>query len=68
MDGMTILAIFLILWGLSTLLVGALRPQVLWKNAKIQGFVSILSDSGTTILFVVIGLAAMVGGILILVL
>jgi hypothetical protein len=66
MDVLTFVAIFLILWGLATLLVGLLKPKSIWKNAKIQGFVSLLSETGTTIFFVIIGLVAMVGGVLIL--
>jgi hypothetical protein len=66
MDILTVLAYFLILWGLATLLTGLFKPKVLWKNAKIQGFVSLLSETGTVIFFGIIGLAALVGGIWIL--
>ncbi|MDJ0755017.1 MAG: hypothetical protein QNJ45_15955 [Ardenticatenaceae bacterium] len=68
MNGLTILAIFLILWGLATFSVGVFKPGVLWNNAKIQGFVSVLSERGTVIFLGVIGALAVVGGILLLVL
>ena len=66
MNGITILAIFLILWGAATLLVGILRPKALWELGKIQGFVTILTARGTTIFFTVIGLLALAGGVALL--
>lgn len=54
----TIIGILAVAWGAATLLVGLLKPQALWQMGKIQGFVSLLSETGTTIFFVVIGLAA----------
>lgn len=59
----TILGILAVLWGAATVFVGLARPSALWKNAKIQGFVSLLSETGTTIFFVIIGLAAVGLGI-----
>lgn len=68
MNGVTILAIFLILWGLATFSVGLFKPPMLWNNAKIQGFVSVLSERGTVIFLSVIGALALAGGILLLIL
>ncbi len=66
MDGLTILAVFLILWGSATLLVALLKPPRLWQMGKIQGFVQVLSETGAVILFVVVAVAAIVGGVLLL--
>ncbi len=54
----TVIGILAIAWGAATLLVGLLKPQAVWQMGKIQGFVSLLSETGTTIFFVAIGLAA----------
>jgi hypothetical protein len=61
------LGIFLIIWGILALIIGILRPAKLWKIGKIQGFVQLLGDTGTQILFSIMGVIAIVGGILILV-
>ena len=66
MEGIDYLGIFLILWGASTLLVGLLRPKRLWEIGKIQGFVTLFTERGTTIFFAVVGLLAIVGGAAIL--
>lgn len=61
------LGIFLVIWGILALLIGILKPANLWKIGKIQGFVQLLGDKGTQILFSIMGVIAFVGGILILV-
>jgi hypothetical protein len=63
MNALTILALFLIAWGALTLLVGLLRPRTIWKMGKLQGFVQLLGETGTVILLVGLGLAAIGGGI-----
>ncbi|MEZ4519870.1 MAG: hypothetical protein R3C44_24580 [Chloroflexota bacterium] len=63
----TILGVLAILWGVATIFVGSARPQGLWNNSKIQGFVSLLSATGTTIFFVIIGLAAIALGLWLLI-
>ncbi|MBI9047064.1 MAG: hypothetical protein JEZ06_21440 [Anaerolineaceae bacterium] len=67
MDSLTILAIFLLAWGTAAILLAIFKPKKIWKIGKIQGFVHLLGNTGTTILFVIMGLAAIVGGILLLV-
>lgn len=57
------LGIFLIVWGAATLLTAALKPDLLWNNAKIQGFVKVFKETGTTVVLGLIGLAAVAGGI-----
>ena len=66
MDGITILGSFLILWGIGTALVAIFKPKRIWKIGKIQGFVQLLGDTGTLILFLVLAVVAIVGGLLIL--
>lgn len=66
MSIMTILGIFLVAWGLATGAVGLFRPEGLWRNPKIQGFVQLMGEQGAAIFLIVVGLAALVGGILIL--
>ena len=64
---MTILGWFLLVWGVATMVVGVFRPDPIWQLGKIQGFVGVFGDVGTTILLVVVGVAATVGGALILI-
>lgn len=54
----TIIGILAIAWGATTLFVAFAKPQAIWRLGKIQGFVSLLSESGTMIFFAVLGLAA----------
>ncbi len=65
---MTYLAIFLIIWGAGTASVAYSKPKSIWQIGKIQGFVQLIGEQGTTILFSILGLAALIGGILILIL
>lgn len=60
---LTILGLLAILWGAATLYVGLARPASIWQIGKIQGFVGLLSERGTTIFFAVIGLAAVALGV-----
>ncbi len=66
MDILTILGWFLVLWGLATFSLGIFRFGFLWRIGKVQGFVQILGERGTQIFFAAVGLAAAVGGALIL--
>lgn len=68
MDTLTIIAVFLIAWGALTLLVGLLKPKAVWSIGKVQGFVQLIGETGTTIFFGVVGAAALIGGVLILIL
>lgn len=63
---MIVLAVFLILWGLSSLIIGLLRPAAVWNLGKIQGFVKLLGNTGTTVLLALVGAAALAGGIILL--
>lgn len=66
MDLQLTLAIFLILWGLATTSLGLFRPPFLWNIGKVQGFVQVIGETGTRIFMALIGLAALIGGILLL--
>ena len=63
---MTALGVFLILYGITTLTIAILKPKPIWQIGKIQGFVQVLTERGTVIFFVIVGLAALGGGIAIL--
>jgi hypothetical protein len=67
MDFLTGLAYFLIVWGAATLGLAIFRWDFLWKIGKVQGFVQLLGEKGTSIFFGIAGGAAIVGGVLILV-
>ncbi len=66
MDTLTIIAYFLIVWGAATLSLAIFRFDFLWKIGKVQGFVQLLGDKGTSIFFGIVGVIAIVGGILML--
>ncbi len=66
MDILTIVAILLILYGLACLYVGLAKPQAIWKLDKLEGFVQLLSEKGTVIMLVGLGIATLVGGIVLL--
>ncbi len=66
MTPIQITGLVLIAWGIATALVGLLKPASLWKMGKFQGFTQILGEKGATILFIVVGIAALIGGMLLL--
>lgn len=57
------IGIALIVYGALTLYVALAKPEPVWRMGKIQGFVQLLSEKGTVILFVVVGLAALAAGL-----
>ena len=63
MDSLVAIGYFLVLWGLGTFYVAVIRPEKIWKLGKIQGFVQLLGDRTTSILFTVLGLVALIAGI-----
>ena len=67
MTGLIILAIILILWGVIATLIAIIKPKKLWEIGKIQGFVKLMGDTATTIMILVLGVGAIVAGVLILV-
>lgn len=66
MDLLTIIAVFLILYGLACFYVALAKPEAIWRLGKLQGFVQLLSEKGTVIMLLVLGAAALVGGLAIL--
>lgn len=56
--GLFILGIFLIVWGAATALIAFLKPKPIWQMGKIQGFVKLLGETGTVILFLVMTVIA----------
>lgn len=67
MDTLTIIAWALILYGIFTLYVAYAKPRSIWNIGKIQGFVQLLTEKGTVIFFSIVGIATIVGGVLLLV-
>lgn len=67
MDGLTIFALFLILWGLGTIAVAVFKPKNIWELGKLRGFVELLGEKGATIFFSAAGLTALGGGVWILI-
>ena len=65
--GLMILGILLIVWGLLAVGLALFKPKKIWAIGKIQGFVNLLGDKGTRILFIIIGAAAITAGIILLV-
>jgi hypothetical protein len=66
MDTLTIIAYALILYGVLTLYIAYVKPKSIWKMGKIQGFVQLLTETGTVIFFSIVGVGTIVGGIFIL--
>ncbi|MCO4772816.1 MAG: hypothetical protein KDA24_22480 [Deltaproteobacteria bacterium] len=67
MSNMQYLGIFLVLWGISTLAVAALKPPALWNIAKIQSLVKSFGDKGTVIFMSVWGVVGLGAGVALLV-
>ena len=67
MDTLTIIAWALILYGIFTLYIAYAKPKAIWNLGKIQGFVQLLTEKGTVIFFSIVGIATIVGGVLLLV-
>jgi hypothetical protein len=66
MDTLTIIAYALILYGILTLYIAFAKPKAIWNIGKIQGFVQLLTETGTVIFFSIVGIGTSVGGVLIL--
>jgi hypothetical protein len=66
MDTLTIIAYALILYGVLTLYIAYVKPKSIWKMGKIQGFVQLLTETGTVIFFSIVGVGTIVGGIFLL--
>ena len=68
MNGLALLGLFLILYGLFVLFMAITKkPEAIWKMGKIQAFIKVLGMTGTVIFFYIFGAAALGGGIWILV-
>ena len=64
MNGLALLGIFLVLYGVFVFfLTFTKKPQSIWNMGKIQGFVKALGETGAVIFFLVWGAAALGVGI-----
>lgn len=61
------LGIGLILYAILVFWITFAKPEKLWNSGKIQAFVKILGGTGTTIFFIIFGLAALGVGIWLLI-
>jgi len=66
METGTLGGIFFLLWGLATAYIALKRPPKIWQIGKIQGFVQLIGETATSILFLVMALVALVGGYLLI--
>ena len=66
MDTLAIIAYALILYGILTLYIAYFKPKAIWNIGKIQVFVQLLSEKGTVIFFSIVAVAAIAGGIFLL--
>ncbi|HUF39782.1 MAG TPA: hypothetical protein VMN57_14755 [Anaerolineales bacterium] len=66
MDLLNWIGIFLVVWGGGTLWVAVRKPRAVWGTGKVQGFVQLLTERGAVILFSVLGAAALIGGLALL--
>lgn len=62
MEPLLLLAIFLFVYGALVIVITIFKPEPIWKMAKIQGFIKLLGEKGTVILFFLVAVAAIVGG------
>jgi hypothetical protein len=68
MDGMTILAIVLLLYGALCLALALFNaPAAIWNMGKIEGFKKLLGEVGTQVFLGVWGVAGIVLGVWLLV-
>jgi hypothetical protein len=61
-DGLLILAIVLWVYAVAVIVIALAKPAPIWNLAKIQGFVKMMGEKGTTIFFIVWAIAVAVGG------
>lgn len=56
--GLLILGIFLLVYAVVVVYIALAKPERIWKMGKIQGFTSILGDTGAMIFFLVVAAIA----------
>ena len=68
MNGLALLGLFLILYGIFVVVLALTKkPAAIWNMSKIQGFVKVLGNTGTLVFFLVWAAAAFGVGIWLLV-
>lgn len=55
------------IYGLFCIIVGVTKMNAIWKTGKVQGFVKLMGEKGTQIFFSIWGLAALAGGIVMII-
>lgn len=63
MNGLALLGLFLIFYGLAIFYITIKKPKTIWQMGKIKFFIKLLGEKGTVIFFYVIGIVALGIGI-----
>ena len=67
MNGMALLGLFLVLYGIAVGVIAFKKPKAVWEMRKIQAFLNKLGEKGTVIFFYIWGIVAFGIGIWLLV-
>ena len=67
MNGLAILGLFLILYGVVVVTFAARKPKSVWETGKVRYFISLLGNRGTVVFFYAIAAVALGFGIWLLV-
>lgn len=63
---MKILGLLLIIYAIIVFFSAVAKPAIVWNSFKVRGFVKVLGEKGTLILFYILGGAALLLGVLLL--
>ncbi|MFP4457239.1 MAG: hypothetical protein ACOCRO_06730 [Halanaerobiales bacterium] len=62
---MKILGLLLIVYAIVVIFSAIAKPAIIWNSFKVRGFIKVLGEKGTVILFYIIGgVALLLGGLL----
>jgi len=63
MNGLAIIGILLIIYGIAVVFIAAKKPPTVWNMAKIRAFKKVLGEKGTVIFFYLFAVACWVVGV-----
>lgn len=66
MNGMALLGILLLVYGVVVIGFTLKKPESMWQMKKIQLFIKVLGEKGTDIFFYIFGVICVAGGIILL--
>lgn len=58
MNWLALLGVLLVAYAVFVFYVSFKKPEKIWEMGKVKGFRKMLGENGTTVLFVIFGLAA----------